>query len=118
MGSAEAEAAEQVGPYRPKTDKQRGHDCRMNRPQPKLPNSYGRVGLRRTSSEGSRAIGSAGGESVGKLGSCRPKADRQRGQVAQNQVETEAAVHQKPYRPKAGKQRGHEGGGIGRSRDY
>ena len=118
VGSAEAEAPEQVGPYRPKTDKHRGHDCRINRPQPRLPSSYGRVGLILTSSDGPRAVGSAGGEAVEKLGSCKPKADRQRGQVAQSQVETEAPVHQKPYRPKAGKHRGHEGGGIGRSRNY
>ena len=59
VGSAEAEAPEQVGPYRPKTDKHRGHDCRINRPQPRLPSSYGRVGLRLTSSEDQRAVGSA-----------------------------------------------------------
>jgi len=39
VGSAEAEATELVGLFRPKNDKQRGHDGRKIRPKPRLPSS-------------------------------------------------------------------------------
>ena len=39
VGSAEADATEHVGLFRPKNDKQRGHDGPINWPKPRLPSS-------------------------------------------------------------------------------
>ena len=56
VGSAEAEAAEQLGPYRPKADKQRSHDGRRIRPKPNATFSWGRIGRRLTSTEATMAV--------------------------------------------------------------
>ena len=68
MGSAEAEAAEQLGPNRPKANKKRGHDARRIRRRPGLRCNRGRIGRRLTNSEGTRAVGSAIAKGAKQLG--------------------------------------------------
>ena len=62
VASVDAEAAAKLGQLFPQTDKQRGHDGRINRPTPRLPSRLGRVGPSPTSSEGPRAVGSSEAE--------------------------------------------------------
>ena len=76
MGSAEAEAAEQLGPYRPKEYKQRGHDDRGIKPKPMLRCFWGCIRRMLKSSVGTRAPGSAEAEAVEQLGPYRPKAGK------------------------------------------
>ena len=89
MRSAKADAAELIGPCRSNADKQRGHKGRAVGSSRRLPYSWGRIDRRLTSSEATRAMGSAEAEASEQLG---------------------------PYRPKDDIQRGPEGRGVGRSR--
>ena len=79
MGSAKAEAAEKRGSCKPKAEKQRGHEGRRIGPKPRLRCSISRIGLTLTTSERTRAVGSAEAEAAEQLGPYRPKTDKQRG---------------------------------------
>ena len=102
MVSAAAEVAEKRGPYRPKANKQRGHDGRKIRLTTRLRCGWGRIGRRLAISEGTKAVGSAEAEVAEKRVSYRTKANKTaRPRWPKNQTEAEASVQLGPYRPKA-----------------
>ena len=79
MGSAKAEATEKRGSCKPKDEIQRGHEGRRIRPKPRLRFSMSRISLTLTTSERTRAVGSAEAEGAEQLGPYGPKIDKQRG---------------------------------------
>jgi len=78
VGSAETLGADKLGLYFPKVDMQRGHEGRGVGLSLTLPRSWGRRGLRLTSSEATRAVVSSKAEASEHLGLYRSKADKQR----------------------------------------
>ena len=68
VGSAEAGAAEQLGPCRPKADKQQGHNSRRIRPKLRVPSIQGEIGRRLTSSEATMAVESGQNRGYGAAG--------------------------------------------------
>ena len=76
VGSALAKAVEQLGPYRPKSDKQRGDKGRGVGRCKWLPSSWSHRGRRLKSIVAMSAVRSAEAKATEKLGPCRRKADK------------------------------------------